>query len=323
MLQHFYSEEAVRYNSMEIAVILQKFRELLHYNKMLNQHLINNVYWLKITEQALTELFPFIEKGKLMRTLYRMKELGLILQKQDQSNTYWFTLIELPTENSVAVQSSLNQAAIPANAQAQAFVNGQQVEPASKRLWSDVNQEFIAESVAKLVAKHGYDQQHFFDIWHTFASSMDANGEQPPARMDLIQKRFIAYANKVQMNLAHGNRRYQQTYNQTAEKREKAVEAWLQYIDKMPPEFVYKVDSNGLQASLDFVWNCFIRKSYEKQIPLKNSYQLENGFSVFVNTWRQNEVKDQKKQNYQGRSSYQQVDHNDTSWADDIDLEGL
>ena len=316
MLQHFYSEEAVRYNSMEIAVILQKFRELLHYNQTLNQHLINNTYWLKITEQGLTNLFPFIEKGKLLRTLYRMKELGLILQKQDQSNTYWFTVNDVPVETPAPANHSVST-------QAQAFVNGQQVEPASKRLWSDVNQEFIAESVAKLVAKHGYDQNHFFEIWHTFASSMDANGEQPPARMDLIQKRFIAYANKVQMNLAHGNRRYQQTYNQTAEKREQAVEAWLGYIDKMPPEFVYKVDSNGLQASLDFVWNCFIRKSYEKQIPLKNSYQLENGFSVFVNTWRQNELKDQQKPSYKPRGGYQKVDHNDTSWADDIDLEGL
>ena len=317
MLQHFYSDEAVRYNSMEIAVILQKFRELLHYNQTFNQHFINNAYWIKITEPALVNLFPFIEKGKLMRTLYRMKELGLILQKQDQSNTYWFTLNEIP---SVAEQASVqNHTAEP---QAQAFVRGEQVNITPKRLWSDVDEQFILESVAKLVRKHGYNQQHFLDIWHTFISTMDANGEQPPARMDLIQKRYIAYANKVQLNLSHANMRYQQSVTNSQNAKDKAVEAWLQYVNQPREDILCKIDTNGLQTPLLEVWNSFINKSYEKQIPLRNDYQIENGFNNYVRAWRQNEQQ-QPSQQFGQRKRFEPVNFEDKSWADDIDLEGL
>ncbi|NMP31836.1 hypothetical protein HII17_09690 [Thalassotalea sp. M1531] len=317
MLQHFYSDEAVRYNSMEIAVILQKFRELLHYNKTLDQHFINNSYWIKLPEPALLSQFPFIEKGKLMRTLYRMKELGLILQKQDQSNTFWFTLNEI-----TLASTNITEPASTQNHQPQVFASGDTVNSQVKRLWSDVDDQFIMESVAKLVVKHGYNQQHFLDIWHTFVSSMDANGEQPPARMDLIQKRFVAYANKVQLNMSHANLRYQNTVSQNQQVKEQAVENWLQYINHPREDILCKIDTSKLQTSIVEVWNSFINKSYEKQIPLKNDYQIENGFTNYVRAWVGNEQKAQTNQSYSAKR-FEPVNFEDKSWADDIDLEGL
>jgi len=318
MLQHFYSDEAVRYNSIEIAVILHKFRELLHHNKTFEQHFINNSYWIKVAEPALLNLFPFIEKGKLMRTLYRMKELGLILQKQDQSNTYWFTLNEVNL-----IPNDSNQTANSATqVNTRSFVNNEYAHAPAKRLWSDVDDKFIHESISKLVMKHGYNQQHFLDIWHTFISSMDANGEQPPARMDLIQKRFVAYANKVQLNMSHANLRYQKTVNQHQQVKEKAVEHWLMYVNQPREDILCKIDTSKLQTPIVEVWNSFINKSYERQIPLKNDYQIENGFNNYVRAWVNNEQKAQTSQSYSAKR-FEPVNFDDKSWADDIDLEGL
>ncbi|WP_448214217.1 hypothetical protein [Colwellia sp. MEBiC06753] len=336
MLQHFYSDEAVRYNSIEIAVILQKFRELLEHNQVFNQHFINNCYWIKISESSLVELFPFIEKGKLLRTLYRMKELGLIAQKKDQSNTYWFTVTEVKLQSQAVASQADHQIAsqatsqgIPSNHHHQqttepAAFTANGFEPAAKRLWSDVDEQFMMESVAKLVQKHGYNQQHFLDIWHTFISTMDANGEQPPARVDLIQKRFVAYANKVQLNMSHANMRYQHSVTQNQQKKDQAVESWLAYINQPREDILCKVDTSQLQTPVLDVWNSFINKSYEKQIPLKHDYQIENGFTNYLRAWVSNESKPQAgKSTYSSRSSYEKLDYNSTSWADDIDLEGL
>ena len=309
MLVNFYSDEAVQYQSIEIAIIIQKLRELVRQNQAFSRHYLHGVYWVKATDETLGALFPFIEKGKLFRCIYRMKDQGLIQYKRDQSNTHWLTTDGV---NQIVNSPQVLTQKLPEQ-------SGYQAMPEQiSRNWGEIDEGLINTAIDKLIARHGYDQQHFIEIWHTFVSSMDANGERPPARFDIVEKRFIAYANKVQMNMSHANRRYLHTTKEKQVAKQASIDEWLKYVDNPPEQIQNTIDANGLNASLILVWNSFIAACYEKQVPLKNMFQLEFGFQKYVNSWMKNEQK-----HSHNKAQKRQVNLDDTSWASDIDLEGL
>lgn len=305
MLNNFYSDEAVKYNSIEIAVLLQKFREIAGNNRVLNLHLSENENWVKVPEHSFSELFPYIEIGKLFRILYRMKDIGLIKYKKDQSNIHWILPIEQSIEhsNNVVVEQPVTEVK----------------ESRSQKLWSEISPELLKAAMGKLIQKFGYDENHFLEIWHTFSAGVDSRGEFVPPRFDQVEKRFIAYASKVQMNMSHANRRYMNTTKATQQAKQESIAVWMSYVDNPPEDIHFKVNTTGLNTPFIKVWNNFVAKCYEKDIPLKSRFQVEVGFQNYIDSWVRNESKADTRPSYRKRN----VNFDDTSWADDIDLEGL
>jgi len=75
------------------------------------------------------------------------------------------------------------------------------------------------------------------------------------------------------------------------------------------------MDLRGLETPVERVWDSYIAKGFEKEIPLKNIQQLEAGFKNYLATWIKNETKVKYKPT--NRAS---IDLDDRSWADNLIL---
>jgi len=341
---HFQVEEAKQYG-VEVASILSQFRALLEFQRNLDSNYINDKYWIQTTERGIENIFPYIEKGKLKRILFKLNEMGLI-QKGDftkarSDKSIWFSMPEVAVQNHVtptpitpvstteqAIAQPIAQPTVPNEAASHVqtpapnYVNNvNQVDVAAKKSfgWVDIMPFAVEEVISRLVIQHGYDKEFYANIWQAFSAKMDADGEAVPT-MDIARKRFLAYAQATMMNFKQGNYRYNATTEKNAKTRLNSIEKWRKYMGNPDPKIVNKLDLSQLQTPVLQVWDSYINKSYEREVPLKNVNQLEVGFRNYLATW----IKNEKPKTYSNTSytnSRSQIDFDDTSWANDLTLE--
>ncbi|GHF81712.1 hypothetical protein [Thalassotalea marina] len=317
---HQFNIEEAKELGVEAAAILFQFRSILDVYKKLDTNFIEDKYWIELSTTSLEELFPYIEKGKLKRLLYRLVEKGFVQKKefssQKSKNSVWYSMPEIG-KVSVLPHTNQTESDVPIIDMSQAR---QQAQPAAKKqfCWEDILPAAIEQEVASLIASNGYDRDFYMDIWQTFAAKMDSDGERVPT-MDIARKRFKAYARKVMIGFKQGNYRYNQTVQRKEQERKKLVEKWLSLKGKPDMQLVNNVNTSTLRTPIVQVWDSFINKAFEQEIPLKHYSQVEIGFNSYLNTWISNE----NKAYFTGGSTAKpQVNFDDTSWADGLDLEG-
>ena len=233
----------------------------------------------------------------------------------------------MPEAQSVATVTSLpvieNPQAIPSNQTVQTPDPAQaQAQSENKQFgWVDIMPFAIEDVVARLMVQHGYDKDFYLNIWQAFSAKMDSEGEAVPT-MDIARKRFLAYAQATMMNFKQGNYRYNATTQRNEQTRLNLIEKWQKYIGNPDKKILNQVNLAGLQTPVIQVWDSFISRSYEREIPLKNVAQLEAGFKKYLASWIENEKpKTYSNSGYSKTNSRSQINLDDTSWADGLSLE--
>jgi len=183
-----------------------------------------------------------------------------------------------------------------------------------QRSWSEIELCAYDVDIDKLQIQHGYDKSFYTDILDTFLAKMEA--EQVPApNLVIARRRFVAYAKMTMLNFKQGNHRYNFTTDRKAQTRQNQIDKWQKHLGKPDSKIINNMDLRGLKTPVEQVWDSYIAKGFEKEIPLKNVQQLEVGFKNYLTTW----IKNETKVNYTppNRTS---IDLDDRSWADDFKL---
>jgi len=312
---HHFQVEIAKLYGVESACVLHQLRVMLDAQIALDINCIDEKYWIPIRKGGFEKIFPYIEKGKLKRVLYKLQELGLIqtgnfgLSKSDK--TVWYSLPEVPITKNIEIED-VNTVPVESQVAPCSLSNDSGIKPAFG--WSDIMPAAIEEVISKLIIQHGYDKTFYFNIWSAFTSKMDADDEKVPT-MDFVRKRFFAYAQSTMMNFKQGNHRFNATAQRKEETKRNLVEKWKKYIGNPESRIINALDLRSLQTPVVEVWNAYINKNYEKDIPLKNLSQLEIGFRNFVSAWIRNE-----KPKMYSAPSKGQVNFDDTTWANDLKL---
>ncbi|NQZ81989.1 MAG: hypothetical protein HRT52_13320 [Colwellia sp.] len=183
-----------------------------------------------------------------------------------------------------------------------------------RRSWSEIELCAYEVDIDKLQIQHGYDKSFYSDILDTFLAKMEA--EQVPApNLVIARRRFVAYAKMTMLNFKQGNHRYNFTTDRKAQSRQNQIDKWQKYLGKPESKIVNNMDLRGLQTPIEQVWDSYVAKGFEKEIPLKNIQQLEAGFKNYLATWIKNDTK--VKYTSPNRAS---IDLDDRSWADNFKL---
>ncbi|MFT5759322.1 MAG: hypothetical protein ACI9LM_004079 [Alteromonadaceae bacterium] len=183
-----------------------------------------------------------------------------------------------------------------------------------QRSWSEIELCAYDVDIDKLKIQHGYDKSFYTDILDTFLAKMEA--EQVPApNIVIARRRFVAYAKMTMLNFKQGNHRYNFTTDRKEQSRQNQIDKWQKYLGNPDSKIIINMDLRGLETPIERVWDSYIAKGFEKEIPLKNIQQLEAGFKNYLATWIKNETKVKYKPT--NRAS---IDLDDRSWADNLIL---
>jgi len=189
---------------------------------------------------------------------------------------------------------------------------GNEQIPVPQRSWSEIELCAYDVDIDKLQIQHGYDKGFYTDILDTFLAKMEA--EQVPApNLVIARRRFVAYAKMTMLNFKQGNHRYNFTTDRKAQTRQNQIDKWQKHLGKPDSKIINNMDLRGLKTPVEQVWDSYIAKGFEKEIPLKNVQQLEAGFKNYLTTWIKNETK--VKYTSTNRAS---IDLDDRSWADNL-----
>lgn len=318
-VRQFNLSEAQEYG-VETASILYYLRVLVNNQKQLNVNFVNNRYWINISKDGFENLFSYVEKGKLRRILYRLIELGLVYQGEFNTSQYDKTLwlsVDLEPVSQPSAPQAENQVSAPVQAAEPQLTEQSEVQAESESKagfgWADIMPFAIEEQINRLIMQHGYDKDFYMNIWNAFSSKMDAEDEKVPT-MDLVRKRFLAYAQATMVNFKQGNYRYNANVKRKEETKRNMIEKWRKYLGAPDPKIIAKLDLRELQTPVGQVWDAYINKNYQSEVPLKNKSQLEVGFTNYLHAW----IKNQQSRIIQSKPS--EVDYNDTSWANDLQL---
>jgi len=340
---HFDIEDANRYG-IEQAIFLNYFRVGLRENKAHNTHIYDNYVWVNYTEHALSILFPYINIEKVNQILQNMVNSGLLktgnYSKNNNQYSKWFSTEEFCLFNNIntpisasnvsinrpnesfyyiePTQSSRNENNLSDHVYQNSNVNNVNAsnENASQpqRSWSEIELCAYDVDIDKLKIQHGYEKSFYTDILDTFLAKMEA--EQIPApNIVIARRRFVAYAKMTMLNFKQGNHRYNFTTDRKEQSRQNQIDKWQKYLGKPDSKIITNMDLRGLETPVERVWDSYIAKGFEKEIPLKNIQQLEAGFKNYLATWIKNETKVKYKPT--NRAS---IDLDDRSWADNLIL---
>lgn len=325
---HYFDIDDAKKYGVETAAILQQFKQLIDYNQKLDKQLYDGEHWINISDEDFKRLFPYIDFGKVKRIIFKLVEIGVLKRGYYQSSKYdkshWFAFNHqvsvTPEENQPnapqkePITNNINEA--PAVVAKASLADPQ---PKESFGWSNIMVFAIEEQVAKLIAQHGYDQGFYHNIWNAFAAKMDADGEKVPT-MDFVRKRFMAYAQATMVNFKQGNYRYNANVQRNDDTKQRMIEKWRKYLGNPDNKLINSLDTKGLQTPIAQVWDAYINKNYQNDVPLKNVTQLEAGFKNYLASWIRNESPQPSSNVRYTSASSSKVNFDDTSWADDIDL---
>lgn len=328
-IQHFDVEDAVKYG-VEVAILLQYFRTNLRENKVNNKHIYDRYVWVQFSFEALTQLFPYFKLDKIKRILYKMESEKIVVTGDfvatSHSHSKWYSLQEFCNDHSMETYIAKNNIKVSSFESNDPAPNTQfnqesfseqrgysEASSVNNMTWSEIMPVAIKEQVTKLKMQHGYDDNFYLDIWNTFAAKMDADDE-PITTMDFTRKRFMAYAQAVMLKFKQGTHRYNSTTDRNATTRQNLVNKWQNHLGKPNQKIIEQLDLRQLKTPIGQVWDSFINKNFEKEVPLKNIGQLESGFKLYVAAW----IKNENKKGYTQGVTKQ--DYEDTSWADNLIL---
>lgn len=95
---HFTISEAVKYGSIEKAVLLNNFRFWLDRNMANDMNLHDGYYWTYNSSKALNELFPYMSERSIRRYLDELEEEGILksanYNKSKFDRTKWYTIVD-------------------------------------------------------------------------------------------------------------------------------------------------------------------------------------------------------------------------------------
>jgi len=204
-----------------------------------------------------------------------------------------------------------NNPAVPASAFNNQAPKAKLTSPT--RSWNEIELCAYDVDIDKLQIQHGYDKSFYTDILDTFLAKMEA--EQVPApNIVIARRRFVAYAKMTMLNFKQGNHRYNFTTDRKAQSRQNQIDKWQKYLGKPESKIINNMDLRGLQTPIEQVWDSYVAKGFEKEIPLKNIQQLEAGFKNYLATWIKNDTKVKYTPNQSN------IDYEDRSWADNLTL---
>jgi len=263
-------------------------------NGMPNGRPNESFYYIEPQQSALNE-------NKLSEHTYQNSNVSNSFQNHSQSQEF---------NHSASVSPTLSQP--QGRYESKTPFNDAASQP--RRSWTEIELCAYDVDIDKLQIQHGYDKNFYTDILDTFLAKMEA--EQVPApNLVIARRRFVAYAKMTMLNFKQGNHRYNFTTDRKAQSRQNQIDKWQKYLGKPESKIINNMDLRGLQTPVEQVWDSFIAKGFEKEIPLKNVQQLESGFKNYLATW----IKNETKVNYKptNRAS---VDLDDRSWADNFKL---
>ena len=86
-LHHFQTALAKEFG-IEEAILIDEFRHQISYNKANNRNFHDGRFWTYNTQSAYAELFPYLNVGKVKRTINSLIEKGILTKGNYNSNQY-------------------------------------------------------------------------------------------------------------------------------------------------------------------------------------------------------------------------------------------
>lgn len=109
MIHSFHISDAQKYG-IEAAVILFNFRYWIEKNKANRKHFYDGHYWTYNTQQAMSELFPYMSRDKVGRVLRHLEDVGVIktgcYNKLSYDRTKWYTVLDFPIVQNCTINSA-------------------------------------------------------------------------------------------------------------------------------------------------------------------------------------------------------------------------
>lgn len=97
-MKHMFDVDVAVQHGLEEAIILENFYYWIKKNEANERHFYDGYYWTYNSQEALSRLFPYLNRNKVQRILQRMEEQGLIIKGnynlQGYDRTTWYAMTE-------------------------------------------------------------------------------------------------------------------------------------------------------------------------------------------------------------------------------------